>query len=162
VLDNVQQIDASLSYKEMPLLALNHNGHFERADSGVTTPLAARGAAFGDINNNGRMDVIITTLGGPPILLLNRCDAGNHWLSITLRGTVSNRDGYGARVSVNGQTRFATSAGSYVCANDKRLHFGLGSAEKATVEILWPSGAKQVVNDVRCDQFLELREPERS
>ena len=162
VLDNVQQIDASLRYKELPLLALNHNGRFERADSGVTTPLAARGAAFGDINNDGWMDVLITTLGGPPVLLLNRAASGNHWLSITLRGTRSNRDGYGARVRVNGQTRFATSAGSYICANDKRLHFGLGSAEKATVEVLWPSGAKQILNDVRIDQFLEVREPEHA
>jgi enediyne biosynthesis protein E4 len=63
---------------------------------------------------------------------------------------------------VNGQTRFATSAGSYVCASDKRLHFGLGSADKVSVEVLWPSGAKQVLNDVRTDQFLEVREPERS
>jgi hypothetical protein len=161
VLDNVQQIDASLRYKELPLLALNHNGRFERADSGVTTPLAARGAVFGDINNDGWMDVLITALGGPPVLLLNR-GGGNHWLSITLLGTRSNRDGYGARVRVNGQTRTATSAGSYVCANDKRLHFGLGSAEKAAVEILWPSGAKQVLKDVRVDQFLQVREPESS
>jgi enediyne biosynthesis protein E4 len=159
VLDNVQQIDASLHYKELPLLAMNHQGHFERVDSGVSTPLAARGAAFGDINNDGAMDVVVATLGGPPVLLLNR-GGGNHWLSITLRGTQSNRDGYGARVSVNGQARFATSAGSYVCANDKRVHFGLGSAEKANVEIAWPSGVKQVLNDVRVDQFLEVREPE--
>ena len=159
VLDNVQQIDASLRYKELPLLALNHNAHFERADSGVTTPVAARGAAFGDINNDGFMDVVLTTLGGPPMLLLNHGSAG-HWLSITLRGTRSNRDGYGARVRVNGQTRFATSAGSYVSANDKRLHFGLGAAEKAVVEILWPSGIKQSLNEVRADQFLEVREPE--
>jgi len=161
VLDNVQQIDASLRYKELPLLALNHNGHFERADSGVTTPIAARGAAFGDINNDGFMDVVLTTLGGPPMLLLNRA-TGGHWLSITLRATRSNRDGYGARVRVNGQTRFATSAGSYLCASDKRLHFGLGTAGKATVEILWPSGSKQLLNDVRADQFLEVREPEHS
>jgi len=160
VLDNVQQIDASLRYKEVPMLALNHNGHFERAESGVTTPLAARGAAFGDINNDGWMDVLITTLGGPPVLLLNRGGGGNHWLSITLRGSRSNRDGYGAYVRVNGQTRVASSTGSYVCANDKRLHFGLGAAEKATVEVLWPSGAKQTLNDVRGDQFLEVREPE--
>jgi enediyne biosynthesis protein E4 len=162
VLDNVQQIDASLRYKELPLLALNHNGRFERAESGVTTPLAARGAAFGDINNDGWIDVIISSLGASPVMLLNRGGSGNHWLSITLRGTRSNRDGYGARVSVNGQTRFATSAGSYICANDKRLHFGLGSATKVTVEILWPSGTKQVLADVHADQFLEIREPERS
>jgi hypothetical protein len=107
------------------------------------------------------MDVVLTTLGGPPVLILNRGGA-NHWLSITLRGTRSNRDGYGARVRVSGQTRLATSAGSYVCANDKRLHFGLGSAQRAAVEILWPSGAKQVLKDVRADQFLEVREPESS
>jgi enediyne biosynthesis protein E4 len=141
-------------------LALNRSGHFERTDSGVTTPLAARGAAFGDINNDGYMDVLLTTLGGPPVLLLNRGGGTNHWLGITLRGTRSNRDGYGARVSVNGQTRFATSAGSYICANDKRLHFGLGSAQKATVEVSWPSGKKQVLNDVHADQFLEIKEPE--
>ena len=160
VLDNVQQIDASLRYKEPPLLAMNHQGHFERAESGVTTALAARGAAFGDINNDGRMDVVVTSLGGPPLVLLNRENSGNHWLSILLRGTRSNRDGYGARVRVNGQTRFATSAGSYLCANDKRLHFGLGAAEKAGVEVLWPSGTKQVLADVRADQFLEVAEPE--
>ena len=161
VLDNVSQIDASLRYKDVPLLALNHHGVFERADSGVTTPWASRGAAFGDINNDGWMDVVISNLGGPPALLLNRGGSGNHWLSITLRGTRSNRDGYGACVRVNGQTRFATSAGSYVCANDKRLHFGLGSANRAHVEVLWPSGAKQAINDVPADQFFEVREPER-
>jgi len=162
VLDNVQDIDASLRYKELPLVALNHNGHFERADSGVMKPLAARGVAFGDINNDGCMDAVISCLGGPPVLLLNRGGGNNHWLSISLQGTRSNRDGYGARVSVNGQTRVATSAGSYLCANDKRLHFGLGPAEKASVEILWPSGLKQVLNDVRAEQFLSVREPERS
>ncbi len=162
VLDNVQDIDASLRYKELPLLALNHKGRFERADSGVTKPLAARGVAFGDINNDGCMDAVISCLGGPPVLLLNRGGGNNHWLSILLQGTRSNRDGYGARVNVNGQTRFATSTGSYLCANDKRLHFGLGTSDKATVEILWPSGAKQVLSDVRADQLLPIREPERS
>jgi hypothetical protein len=162
VLDNVQDIDASLRYKELPLLALNHKGRFERADSGVTKPLAARGVAFGDINNDGCMDAVISCLGGPPVLLLNRGGGTNHWLSISLQGTRSNRDGYGARVSVNGQTRVATSAGSYLCANDKRLHFGLGTAEKTTIEVLWPSGAKQVLTEVRADQFLQIREPERS
>src|SRR3989441_834685 len=159
VLDNVEQIDPSLHYWELPMLAMNHTGRFERADSGSNSPTAGRGAAFGDLNNDGFMDVVLTTLGGPPMLLLNR-GSGGHWLSIMLRGTRSNRDGYGARVSVNGQIRFATSAGSYVSANDKRLHFGLGTAEKATVEILWPSGTKQSLNGVRADQFLEIREPE--
>jgi hypothetical protein len=159
VLDNVQDIDSSLQYKMLPFLALNHKGHFELADSGVTTPIAARGAAFGDINNDGWMDVVITTLGGPPILLLNRGGA-NHWLSITLEGTRSNRDGYGARVRLNGQTRFATATAGYSCSNDKRLHFGLGDAKTAQIEVLWPSGTRQTLKDVPADQFLKIREPE--
>jgi hypothetical protein len=160
VLDNVEQIDPSLHYVEQPLLALNHNGRFERADSGSTKPVAARGAAFGDLNNDGWQDVVITTLGGPPQVFLNR-GGKQHWLVVTLRGTRSNRDGFGARVQVNGQTRFATSAGSYLSASDKRLHFGLGMIDKAKVEIVWPSGTHQVLNDVHADQFLEVREPEK-
>jgi hypothetical protein len=68
----------------------------------------------------------------------------------------------GARVIVNGQTRFATTAGSYISASDKRLHFGLGTAETAKVEIHWPSGARQVLENVKADQFLEIREAEKS
>jgi len=163
VLDNVEHIDPSLHYLELPLLAINHNGRFERVDSGATTA-AGRGAAFGDLNNDGWQDVVMTSLGGHPQVLMNtggKSGAKAHWLAITLRGTRSNRDGFGARVQVNGQTRFATSAGSYLSASDKRLHFGLGSADKAKVEIAWPSGIHQTLNDVPADQFLEVREPEK-
>jgi hypothetical protein len=160
VLDNVEAIDHMLHYKETPLLALNHGGHFDRADSGVTAPIAGRGVAFGDLNNDGWMDVVVTTLGGEPLVLFNRGGAG-HWLSIVLRGTRSNRDGIGARVVVNGQTRFATTSGSYVSASDKRLHFGLGAAETAKVEIFWPAGAHQILEGVKANQFLEVREPEK-
>jgi len=160
VLDNVEQIDHSLHYLEPPLLAMNHNGRFERGDSGSTVPAAARGAAFGDLNNDGWQDVVMTSLGSHPQVFINR-GRKLHWLVITLRGTRSNRDGFGARVQVNGQTRFATSSGSYLSASDKRLHFGLGSAEKAKVEIAWPSGIHQTLNDVHADQFLEVREPEK-
>jgi hypothetical protein len=62
---------------------------------------------------------------------------------------------------VNGQTRFATTAGSYESANDKRIHFGLGTTKTAKIEVLWPSGTHQVLNAVQADQFLEIREPER-
>jgi hypothetical protein len=160
VLDNVEQIDPSLHYRELPMLAMNHNGRFERADSGSSTPTAGRGAAFGDLNNDGWQDVVMTSLGGPPQVFLNR-GGKQHWVVISLRGTRSNRDGFGARVKVNGQTRFATSAGSYLSASDKRLHFGLGLAETAKIEIAWPSGTSQTLNDVHADQFLEVREPEK-
>jgi len=161
VLDNVEAIDHSLHYLEPPLLALNHHGRFERADSGITIPVAGRGLAFGDLNNDGWMDAVVTVLGGHPLVLMNR--GGNqHWLTIMLRGTRSNRDGFGARVRVNGQTRFATTAGSYLSANDKRLHLGLGDSVIATVDVSWPSGTRQTLKDVRADQFLEIREPEHS
>jgi len=160
VLDNVEKIDPSLHYLEPPMFALNHNGRFERADLGTVVPVAGRGAAFGDLNNDGWMDVVTSVLGGHPQVFLNR-GGSRHWLVISLRGTRSNRDGFGARVRVNGQTRFATTAGSYLSASDKRLHFGLGAAETAHVEIMWPSGTRQTLNNVRADQFLEVREPEK-
>jgi len=161
VLDNVEAIDHSLHYLEPPLLALNQKGRFERAASGVTTPIAGRGLALGDLNNDGWMDAVVTILGRPPLVLMNR--GGNqHWLTITLRGTRSNRDGLGARVRVNGQTRYATTSGSYLSANDKRLHFGLGPATSASVEVAWPSGLRQTLTGVRVNQFLEVCEPEHS
>ncbi len=160
VIDNVEKFDSSLHYLEPPLLALNNNGRFEQANAGSTTPVAGRGAAFGDLNNDGWMDVVTTVLGDHPQVFINK-GGKQHWLTITLRGTRSNRDGFGARVQVNGQTRFATATGSYLSSNDKRLHFGLGSTNRASVSIVWPSGTRQQLNDVRCDQFLEVREPER-
>ena len=164
VLDNVEAIDPSLHYLEPTLLALNHNGRFERVDAGTDALVAGRGTAFGDLNNDGWIDAVTTVLGAHPQFFYNRGGSA-HWLTITLRGTRSNRDGLGARVQVNGQMRFCTTAGSYESANDKRLHFGLGAAKSATVEIFWPSGIHQVVNNVSADQFLqvreEVREPER-
>ena len=164
VLDNVEAIDHMLHYKEPPLLALNKDGRFERGDSGVTMAIAGRGAAFGDLNNDGWQDVVVSSLGGEPLVLMNRASASTsagHWLTLTLRGTRSNRDGIGARVQVNGQTRFATTSGSYISASDKRLHFGLGAAESAKVEVHWPSGAHQILENVKTNQFLEVREPEK-
>jgi hypothetical protein len=159
VLDNVEKIDPSLHYLEPVMLAMNRGGRFEPADAGTNALLAARGAAFGDLNNDGSIDVVTTVLGGAPQVFMNRGSSG-HWLTITLRGTRSNRDGLGARVLVNGQTRFATTAGSYESANDKHLHFGLGTAKMAKVEVFWPSGVHQLLNNVAADQFLEVREPE--
>jgi len=157
VFDNVETYDATIRYREPPLLALNRNGHFTRGNPGSDVAVAGRGAAFGDLNNDGWMDVITTSLGERPRVFLNR--RGNaHWLVVTLRGRKSNRDGFGARVQMNGQTRFATAAGSYLSSNDKRLHFGLGSAETATMEVIWPSGIRQLLRNVRADQFLTIEE----
>lgn len=158
VIDNVEKFDSSLHYLEPPLLALNHLGRFERANVGSDLPVAGRGAAFGDLNNDGWMDVISTRLGGSPQVFVNN-RGKNHWLTITLRGTRSNRDGFGARVEVNGQTRFATAAGSYLSSNDKRLHFGLGSAETANVDVSWPSGVHQILKQLPCNQFVVVKEP---
>jgi hypothetical protein len=149
-----------LRYKELPLLAMNHQGRFERTDPGTSAPAAGRGAAFGDLNNDGWQDVVMTVLGGEPQVFINP-GGRQHWLTVTLRGTRSNRDGLGACVRVNGQTRFATTAGSYLSASDKRLHFGLGSAKAAKIEIVWPSGIHQTLNDVSANQFLEVVEPEK-
>ena len=160
VFDNVQTYDSSVQYRESPLLALNRAGHFEKADAGSSVPVAGRGAAFGDLNNRGWIDVVTTSLGDRPQLFSN---AGGrlHWLTIQLRGKRSNRDGYGARVEVNGQVRFATAAGSYLSSSDKRLHFGLGSAGLANVDIRWPSGIHQSLRNVRADRFLDVEESEQ-
>src|SRR5438445_2570706 len=135
VMDNVEAIDQSLHYLEPPLLALNQNGRFERADSGTIIPVAGRGLAFGDLNNDGWMDAVLTVLGGHPLVLMNHGGKRN-WLTITRRGTRSNRDGLGARVRVNGQTRFGTTGGSYLSSNDKRLHFDRGHANPAAEKML--------------------------
>jgi hypothetical protein len=157
VYDNVERYDSTIKYLEPPLLALNRNGRFERGNVGTTEPVAGRGAAFGDLNNDGWMDVVTTKLEGPAVMFVNR-SGSNHWIGITLEGTKSNRDGYGARVDVNGQVRFATASGSYLSSSDPRLHFGLGSATTATIQIRWPSGIRQKVVADHVDRYLVIKE----
>jgi enediyne biosynthesis protein E4 len=158
VMDNVEKINPAMHYKEPPLFALNHQGRFERADSGTAVPVAGRGAAFGDLNHDGSIDVVMSVLGAAPEFFYNRGNR-SHWLTLTMAGTRSNRDGIGARVVVNGQTQTVTTAGSYLSASDKRVHFGLGDAAHASVEVFWPSGVHQVLKDVSADQFLTVEEP---
>jgi enediyne biosynthesis protein E4 len=160
VFDNVQSYDSSLNYREPPLFALNRRGHFVRGDPGSNLPVAGRGAAFGDINNDGWIDVITTSLGERPQFFSSH-GGKSHWLTITLRGKRSNRDGYGARVQVNGQVRFATASGSYLSSNDKRLHFGLGSVENCDVDVRWPSGIHQKLSRIKADQFMTIEESEQ-
>jgi hypothetical protein len=159
-MDNVEQIDAALHYLERPLLLLNRSGHFQVGEIGAVSPVAGRGAAFGDINGDGWTDVVMTTLGGHPMVFRNRGGSA-HWLTITLRGTRSNRDGLGSIVRVNGQTQYAQSAGSYQSASDKRVHFGLANATKVDVEIDWPSGIRQLLRDVPADRFMTIIEQEQ-
>jgi hypothetical protein len=158
VMDNIESVDPSLHTLEPPLLAWNRHGRFERGDAGTNASVAGRGAAFGDLNNDGWMDVVMTVLGGRAMVFKNHGGSA-HWLTLTLVGTRSNRDGFGARVQVNGQTRYVTSSGSYLSASDKRVHFGIGPAEQATVEVLWPSGTRQKLTGIRADQFLTVKEP---
>jgi hypothetical protein len=160
VFDNVQSYDGGLRYLEPPLFALNRAGRFEKADAGTSEPMSGRGAAFGDTNNDGWMDVIVTRLGGTPLLFENRSAsaAKSHWLGIQLEGVKSNRDGLGARVDVNGQTRFAATSGSYLSASDPRLHFGLGDKSHADVEIHWPSGVHQKLSLDAVDRYVAVKE----
>lgn len=160
VMDNVERIDASLHYQEPPLLAWNRAGKFVRGNVGTQAPKASRGAAFGDVNNDGWMDVIETVLGGGVEYFRNRGGSA-HWLTVALQGRRSNRDGYGAVVKVAGQTQYVNAAGSYLCSNDKRVHFGLSSATRVDVEIHWPSGVVQQLKDVAADQILQVKEAEK-
>jgi hypothetical protein len=125
-------------------------------------PHVARGAAYGDINNDGALDIVITTNNGPALLFLNE-GATNHALRIKLVGTRSNRDGIGSVVWVQSNTtsqkQMLRSGSSYLSSSELVLTFGLGTSTKANViEIHWPSGAVTKLNDVNSDQILTVRE----
>ena len=130
----------------------------------VARPAVSRGSAAGDYDNDGDQDLLVCNLDGPPALLRN--DGGNqqHWLRLRLVGSASNRDGVGARVALATgavvQTRELTSGGSFLSHGDPRLHFGLGASAAADwIEIRWPSGGVQRLEDVAADQFLVVSEP---
>ena len=171
VMDNIQLTEPTLHYLEPPLLLRNDQGRFlnvsPQSGSIFTTPIAARGAAFGDLDNDGRVDVAINCNDGPAIILHNRGGNGNHWLILNLTGTASNRDAIGSKIrlvsdSGQQQTRFVSTAGSYISASDKRVHFGLGSSKKIRlIEITWPSGIVQRLESVSADQILQVKEPSR-
>jgi enediyne biosynthesis protein E4 len=171
VMDNIQLTEPTLRYLEPPLLLRNEQGHFssvpQQSDPVFMTPLAARGAAFGDLDNDGLIDIAINCNNGHAIILHNRGGNGNHWLMLNLTGTSSNRDAIGSKIRLvtdNGQqqTRFVSTAGSYISASDKRAHFGLGSSKKLRlIEITWPSGIVQRLESVPVDQILTVKEPAR-
>lgn len=157
VLDNVERINSSLRYREPPSLFRNVSGRWERSNLGNLPPVAGRGAAFGDLNNDGSIDVVMSSLGGQPLVLHGRPN-NNHWLALKLVGTRSNRDCLGAKIRIGKQWAYATTAGSYLSASDSRVHFGLGGDSRATVEILWPSGKRQVLDNIAVDRVITVRE----
>ncbi|MBV9760136.1 MAG: CRTAC1 family protein [Acidobacteriaceae bacterium] len=142
------------------------NGKFEelldQAGPGVAAEHASRGCAFGDFDNDGDVDVLIMNLNEPPSLLRNDVTGNNHWLKVKLEGVKSNRSAIGARVTAHYggkvQAQEVLSQASFYSANDSRLHFGLGSAEKADLEIRWPNGGTERVSNVSANRLVTVRE----
>jgi hypothetical protein len=130
----------------------------------MQTRAVHRGCAFGDLNNDGKIDVVVSAIGSPAELLYNTSTGGNHWILIKTVGVKSNRDGIGTRIKVTTasglvQYNHVTTAGSYASSNDPRVHFGLGTDRVIKeIELKWPSGTIQVMNNVRADQFLTVNE----
>ena len=139
-----------------------------KAGTAFSNPAAHRGAAFGDLNNDGKIDVVVAVLNGPPEIWMNRSNtqnggSRNHWIILKLVGVKSNRDGLGTKVkittSLGTQYNQATTAVSYNSSSDKRAHFGLGSAAVIdTIELRWPSGIRQVLKNIKADQILTVTE----
>ena len=171
-MDNIQLTLPNLRYKEPPLLMHNNNGKNMVDVSAASGEVfheawAGRGLSAGDIWNDGHMDVVVTTNGGPAYILRNELQTTSHWLGIKLVGHKSNRDGIGAeiKVSTSKGNQFVTvsTAGSYLSSSDSRAHFGLGSdAAAMSVEIRWPSGVVQTLKNVRGDRVVVVDELSQS
>jgi len=136
----------------------------DEAGPALASRHVSRGCAFGDFDNDGDLDILIMNRNEPPTLLRNDAPAGNHWLKVRLEGTKSNRSAIGARVLVRYggkvQAQCVTSQSSYLSANDPRLHFGLGAATTAEIEIYWPTGASETHSGIRANQLVTVREGE--
>ena len=167
-LDTVELSYPNLHYREPMLLLRNTGKDFVdvSAASGAvfSQPWLGRGMAIGDIDNDGRLDAVVSTNDGPAHILHNETPTQNHWLTLKLVGHKSNRDAIGAEVKVltakGPQFDTVSMAGSYLSSSDKRVHFGLGSESSAqSIEIRWPSGIQQTLKNVRADQILQVDEP---
>jgi hypothetical protein len=166
-LDTIEKTSPQLHYLEPALLLHNNGKSFDdvssRSGAVFGERWVGRGLAIGDIDNDGRVDAVITTNGGSPHILHNETRSDNHWLILNLVGHKSNRDGIGALVSVTTshgvQYATVTTASSYLSSSDKRVHFGLGSDMVAKrIEIQWPSGIKQTLENVTAGQILAVEE----
>jgi hypothetical protein len=142
------------------------NGKFQVADAGPDLAKAAshRGAAFGDLDNDGRIDAVVTVLNGPVKYFHNVSPGGNHWILLRLVGTKSNRMGLGAQVVITTedgakQWNHATTSTGYASSSDPRVHFGLGPSKTVKdIEITWPSGIRQTLHNVPADRILTITE----
>ncbi len=169
VMDTIQVNEPNLHYHEPPLLLHNEQGKKFVDVSALSGDVfhqewAARGLAVGDINNEGKLDAVVTSNNGPAWVLLNETNTTNHWITLKLVGVKGNHDAIGAqvRIATPAGERFATAttAGSYQSSSDKRVHFGLGAADVVReIEVRWPSGIRQIIKDVRADQVLTITEP---
>jgi hypothetical protein len=167
VLDTVESSTSNLKYRQPPLLMRNTGRGFVNVSTAAgpifSVPLSGRGAAFGDLDNDGDTDIVLIQLDGPPVILRND-GTKNHWLGISLIGASSNRQGLGARIIVTEadgrkQTFDVSTASSYLSANDPRVLVGLGKALNATsVEVRWPGGKKQVISKPETDRYLVIKE----
>ena len=170
VMDNIEQTQPSLRYLEPLLLMRNSGGRFEDVSklSGAPfrIPIAARGIAFGDLDNDGFVDAAVNCLDGSAMILHNEGNA-NDWIIVDAAGTVSNRGGIGARVHIvseSGIEQWATvsTAGSYQSASDRRVHFGLARDKRVKLlEITWPSGIVQKIENVPANRIHRVEEPRK-
>jgi len=169
VMDTIEKTSGNLSYLEPPLLLKNVSGRFSRVDAGgaFQKSWAGRGAAFGDIDNDGDIDIVVSNLGQKAYVLRNDGGNGNNWIGIEPVGSKSNRDGIGARVKVisaSGVAQYFTvnTAVGYLSASDKRVVAGLGKDDVAKlIEIRWPSGVVQRFENVKARQYLKAVEPKQ-
>ncbi len=150
-------------YEQTNSLLINDGGRFadRSAEAGFAGAAAAhRGCGFADFDNDGLVDIVVSSLNAPAELWRNAAADGNHWLRFHLVGRQSNRGGFGARLRVGGQWNEAGSAVGYASSSDAGVHFGLGAAAVAQeVEILWPSGVRQVLRGVAADRVVTVEEP---
>jgi hypothetical protein len=168
VYPQVDSRDIGTRYREPKLLFLNnHNGTFRNVSQDAGPALQAaqvsRGLAVGDLFNDGQLELVIENLEGAPVLLRPEAPALNHWIGFELAGTQSNRLALNARLRITAgdltQTGEIESGGSYLSQNDLRLHFGLGLHNKVdTVQIIWPSGRKELLKDLQPDRIYSVLE----
>ena len=168
VYPEVDQWKMDTGYKQRPQLFRNHgNGTFKEITGQVGIDLlekkCGRGAAFGDLDNDGDLDVVINNLDESPQVLLSSPPPNRSWLLVRLQGTRSNRDGIGARLKLRcgatEQVREVHQGGGFLSSNDIRAHFGVDGTTVDELEIRWPSGNVQVLKDVKCRQILNVQEP---